>query len=194
MGDQRTNGYLRCLYLFITFEILVLFRYLEFHITFSRKQRFGGKCLRLGTTPRWGISNVTLSHQAPLPESHQPPIRHLGGRSEGQNDGFGSWSQKRLLKGDLNTLYRVPMGPRLVICKCTLPQLSKMPELALSPPGEGATPSPHKGSQVHLRGCTGEQFMLLMTAGGITLLQSGWYYSPRKGKSWARGCIRPISS
>ena len=27
--------------------------------------------------------------------------------------------------------------------------------------------------------------MLLMTAGGITLLQSGWYYSPRKGKSWA---------
>ena len=52
-----------------------------------------------------------------------------------------------------------------------------MPELALSPPGEGATPSPHKGSQVHLRGCTGEQFMLLMTAGGITVLQSGWYYS-----------------
>ena len=52
-----------------------------------------------------------------------------------------------------------------------------MPELALSPPGEEATPSPHKGSQVHLRGCTGEQFMLLMTAGGITVLQSGWYYT-----------------
>ena len=51
---------------------------------FSRRRGFGGKCLRLATTLRWVISNVTLCHRRPLPKPPPADKAPLGQvRSEG---------------------------------------------------------------------------------------------------------------
>ena len=51
---------------------------------FSRRRGFVGKCLRLATTLRWVISNVTLCHRRPLPKPPPADKAPLGQvRSEG---------------------------------------------------------------------------------------------------------------